>query len=30
MQSFGQYDALNIDALEAFLETQDLSIDKPS
>jgi DNA-binding transcriptional ArsR family regulator len=22
MQSFGQYDALNIDALEAFLETQ--------
>ena len=30
MQSFGQYDALNIDALEAYLETQDLSIDKPS
>jgi len=30
MQSFGQYDALNIDALEAFLEAQDLSIDKPS
>ena len=30
MQSFGQYNALNIDALEAFLETQDLSIDKPS
>src|SRR5210317_2603363 len=30
MQSFGQYDALNIDALEAFLETQDLSIDKTS
>jgi len=30
MQSFGQYDALNIDALEAFLETQDLSIDNPS
>ena len=30
MQSFGQYDALNIDALEAFLETQDLSVDKPS
>ena len=30
MQSFGQYDALNIDALEAFLETQDLSIDEPS
>ena len=30
MQSFGQYDALNIDALEAFLETQGLSIDKTS
>jgi len=30
MQSFGQYDTLSIDALEAFLETQDLSIDKPS
>ena len=30
MQSFGQYDVLNIDALEAFLETEDLSIDKPS
>ena len=30
MQSFGQYDALNIDALEAFLETQDLSVDTPS
>ena len=29
-ESFGQYDALNIDALEAFLETQDLSIDKTS
>ena len=30
MQSFGQYEALNIDALEAFLETQDVSIDKTS
>ena len=30
MQRFGQDEALNIDALEAFLETQDLSIDKTS
>ena len=30
MQSFGQYDALNIDALEAFLRDPRPVIDKPS